>query len=578
MHKQPKYLDKYKKHGSPFTELFGLYNYDEEDLENLGSQRKMYDKIIKLLDNMTKDNYRKTLKKIYDMRNEACGDDGLFQACAYAWPAVAEMDKLEEGKMEKKTVAEWIESEMTDEIKDEVIDYYKNGRDGRGPYLDDLITYKQFERYTFDAGFDDQDYMWKPLGESTLKEAIEPERYQRANGKETLTIKKRYKDPFGKKEYMDVVVKNSLGHCVQYQMISTKELENWKKVEKPVEPPKPPKIEMDRDTCYHNAIKDYKKGAFKHIGIDVLKRDGFDLEDLNTIDNSSIKLSTAFANQIAMRWAAEHNVNTRNWFEKEETHKMNRQGMIWEFNEGLLSSALDYVFDKVDHKIMNWLEQHPKYRPANWDELVQQRAELDQKNELLAQYRARNKQLDAELKAKRKDLKLVKKQAKQYAKDTKKQIKDVNAYFDRYIDAKNDSPELERVIKQLQKSVLKEETYVDKNLKPKKLSKSQKQGLSDDGFVDLITAKVVDDFIKGNNETMKFWDFWDWVLDTGYGLVMCDLITSAVKKNDLEVLTADYDIYKNMKKEIKKDPESFVDEHGFRFDKKTQNKLIRAGK
>lgn len=124
-----------------------------------------------------------------------------------------------------------------------------------------------------------------------------------------------------------------------------------------------------------------------------------------------------------------------------------------------------------------------------------------------------------------------------------------------------------------------EETYVDKNLKPKGLSKSQKQGLSDDGFVDLITAKVVDDYIKGNNEVMKMWDFWDWVLDTGYGLVMCDLITSAIDKNDLEVLTFDYNLYKDMKKQIKDNAEKFVKDSGWRFDKKTQDKINkRAGK
>ena len=124
-----------------------------------------------------------------------------------------------------------------------------------------------------------------------------------------------------------------------------------------------------------------------------------------------------------------------------------------------------------------------------------------------------------------------------------------------------------------------EETYVDKNLKPKGLSKSQKQGLSDDGFVDLITAKVVDDYIKGNNEVMRMWDFWDWVLDTGYGLVMCDLITSAIDKNDLEVLTFDYNLYKDMKKQIKEDAEKFVKDSGWRFDKKTQDKINkRAGK
>lgn len=61
---------------------------------------------------------------------------------------------------EKKSIKDWIESEMTDEIKDDVYEFLKCSDKY---YLNDLVTYKQFENIMFSNGFDDQDYMWKPL-------------------------------------------------------------------------------------------------------------------------------------------------------------------------------------------------------------------------------------------------------------------------------------------------------------------------------------------------------------------------------------------------------------------------------
>lgn len=61
---------------------------------------------------------------------------------------------------EKKSIKDWIDSEMTDEIKDDVYEFIK-GSDKY--YLDDVLTYNQFEKIMFKNGFDDQDYMWKPF-------------------------------------------------------------------------------------------------------------------------------------------------------------------------------------------------------------------------------------------------------------------------------------------------------------------------------------------------------------------------------------------------------------------------------
>lgn len=62
----------------------------------------------------------------------------------------------------KKTLKEWIDSEMTDEVKEDVYEFLK-GSDKY--YLDDVLTYDQFEKIMFKNGFDDQGWMWKPLTE-----------------------------------------------------------------------------------------------------------------------------------------------------------------------------------------------------------------------------------------------------------------------------------------------------------------------------------------------------------------------------------------------------------------------------
>ena len=65
-------------------------------------------------------------------------------------------------KAVKKTMKEWIDSEMTDEVKEDVYEFI-NGSDKY--YLDDVLTYNQFEKIMFKNGFDDQGWMWKPLTE-----------------------------------------------------------------------------------------------------------------------------------------------------------------------------------------------------------------------------------------------------------------------------------------------------------------------------------------------------------------------------------------------------------------------------
>lgn len=65
-------------------------------------------------------------------------------------------------KAVKKTMKEWIDSEMTDEVKEDVYEFIE-GSDKY--YLDDVLTYNQFEKIMFKNGFDDQGWMWKPLNE-----------------------------------------------------------------------------------------------------------------------------------------------------------------------------------------------------------------------------------------------------------------------------------------------------------------------------------------------------------------------------------------------------------------------------
>ena len=115
--------------------------------------------------------------------------------------------------------------------------------------------------------------------------------------------------------------------------------------------------------------------------------------------------------------------------------------------------------------------------------------------------------------------------------------------------------------------------YVDKNLKPKKLTKTQKNGLSDDGFINLIVMKIIDDYIKKNDETLDYWHFYNWVLDIGYGLVLCDLMSSTVKKNDVNILTWDYNLYVKFKKEILDSPKQFLEHHKYRFYEEKRKKI-----
>lgn len=65
-------------------------------------------------------------------------------------------------KSVKKTMKEWIESEMTDEVKEDVYEFLKCSDKY---YLDDILTCDQFEKIMFKNGFDDQGWMWKPLTE-----------------------------------------------------------------------------------------------------------------------------------------------------------------------------------------------------------------------------------------------------------------------------------------------------------------------------------------------------------------------------------------------------------------------------
>ena len=75
----------------------------------------------------------------------------------------------------KKPIRDWIESEMTDEIKEDVYDFF---RTSTRHYLSDIVTLRQFENIMFKNGFDDQAYMWKePVGSSRqIKSAADVKR------------------------------------------------------------------------------------------------------------------------------------------------------------------------------------------------------------------------------------------------------------------------------------------------------------------------------------------------------------------------------------------------------------------
>lgn len=74
--------------------------------------------------------------------------------------------QITSAKSTKKSIQDWIESEMTDEIKEDVYNFFKTSDKY---YLDDVITLNQFENIMFKNGFDDQGYMWKESINSSRK-------------------------------------------------------------------------------------------------------------------------------------------------------------------------------------------------------------------------------------------------------------------------------------------------------------------------------------------------------------------------------------------------------------------------
>lgn len=123
-----------------------------------------------------------SLEAYYDFADKfwATHDDtGMkYYSNAKLFDARAPKCKLREAKevSKKKAIKDWIESEMTDEIKADAYEFF---RCSDKYYLDDLVTYKQFENIMFKNGFDDQGWMWKPLiSESKgLKEEADLVRY-----------------------------------------------------------------------------------------------------------------------------------------------------------------------------------------------------------------------------------------------------------------------------------------------------------------------------------------------------------------------------------------------------------------
>lgn len=175
-----------------------------------------------------------------------------------------------------------------------------------------------------------------------------PEKYQRNNGKEWLDVIDRYIEPLGKRELIDIRTSNGLGHIVTYRMVDPSILDDWEKVEKPVETSAKPRTDVDLFTCYRNAIKDYKKGEFKHIGINILKRDGIKLEDVDAVFKSKDK---AFANQIAMRWAAKHNISTMYWFDEsaKKIYEDREKYINQRLQENTFRDGYDGYWDNVDY-------------------------------------------------------------------------------------------------------------------------------------------------------------------------------------------------------------------------------------
>lgn len=128
-------------------------------------------------------NFHKNFQNVYNVILKGTGNGVLRCSAKKTSKKISESDekrtiarapkcKLREAeKALKKTIKDWIESEMTNEIKADAYEFF---RCSDKYYLDDLVTYKQFENIMFKNGFDDQGWMWKSLiSESkSLKESV----------------------------------------------------------------------------------------------------------------------------------------------------------------------------------------------------------------------------------------------------------------------------------------------------------------------------------------------------------------------------------------------------------------------
>ena len=104
--------------------------------------------------------------------------------------------------------------------------------------------------------------------------------------------------------------------------------------------------------------------------------------------------------------------------------------------------------------------------------------------------------------------------------------------------------------------------YIDDDLEPLKQKLSTH---SDDGWHDFCLAKVFDDLIKGNNEKLSFFDFWDWVADTG-NKDLAELVSHDFDEGNLnkDSHVADfYKMYSDFKDMALSDPDGFKKEYGW---------------
>ena len=104
--------------------------------------------------------------------------------------------------------------------------------------------------------------------------------------------------------------------------------------------------------------------------------------------------------------------------------------------------------------------------------------------------------------------------------------------------------------------------YIDDDLEPLKQKLSTH---SDDGWHDFCVAKVFDDLIKGNNEKLDFFNFWNWVADTG-NKDLAELVSHDFDEGNLgkDSHTADfYKMYSDFKDQALSDPEGFKKEYGW---------------